>query len=146
MKSKARENLKVVKTLYKCAATHELNAFGEKLDRNVEWIEPTVEGLWFSGMHRGAEAVLKEVMEPAEEKVERFHPRMKKFFAVGDNVIAIGSIRGRGTMTQEPLAAETAHVWTLRDGKVIRFEAFHDPAQWQKVVGLAGPEPQAMAA
>ncbi len=146
MNDQARENIKVVKNLYKFLSLHELNALRDNLDSEVEWIEPAIQGLWFGGTRRGMEAVLKEVLEPAFDKIERFHAKMKKFYAVGDHVIAIGSMRGRGKLTQEPLAADTVHVWTFRNGKVIRFEGFHDPEEWRKTLGLSGAEPQALAA
>ena len=70
---------------------------------------------------------------------------MKKFFAVGEHVVAIGTLCGWGKSTQHELKADTAHVWTLREGKAVRFEAFHDPMNWREVMGLV-PDTQRMAA
>ncbi len=146
MKDQSYENIKLLKSFYEAASRGEVGPARDALDPNVEWIEPNLPGLWFSGTHRGIEAVFKEVIGPTTEKLERFRVKMKKFYAVGDHVVAVGSFRGRGKATGKDLNAPTAHVWTLRNGKAVRFEAFHDPARWREALGLAQPEPQRMAA
>ena len=88
----------------------------------------------------------KDVIGPTNEKIEKFRVKMRKFFAVGDHVVAIGSSRGRGKATGKDLDVATAHVWTLRNGKAVRFEGFHDSTEWREALGLAQPEPQRMAA
>jgi ketosteroid isomerase-like protein len=146
MKDKAHENIKLVKGFYMALRREESGVIRNMLDPNVEWIEPSLPGLWFSGTHRGADAVLQEVIGPTAQKIERFRLKMKKFFAVGDHVIAIGSFHGFGKSTGLELYADTAHVWTLRSGKAVRFEGFHDPTNWREVMGLVEPESQRMAA
>lgn len=146
MKDKAHENIKLVKSFYAAASSGELGSARSLLDPDVEWIEPGLPGLWFSGTHRGAEAVFKEVIGPTNEKIEKFRVKMRKFFAVGDHVVAIGSFRGRSKATGKELDATTAHVWTLRNGKAVRFEGFHDATEWREALGLNQPEPQRMAA
>ncbi len=112
----------------------------------MEWIEPNVPGLWFSGTHRGAETVWKEVIGPTVAKIDKFRVNMKQFFGVGDHIIAIGCFHGRGKATGKELDAATAHVCTLRNGKIVRFEAFHDLDSWLEALGLAHAEPQRLAA
>ncbi len=146
MKDKAHENIKLLKSFYAGVSSGELGATHSLLDPDVEWIEPGLPGLWFSGTHRGAETVFKEVIGATNEKIEKFRVKMRKFFTVGDHAVAIGSFRGRGKATGKNLDAATAHVWTLRNGKAVRFEGFHDANKWREVLGLAQPEPQRMAA
>ncbi len=146
MKDKAHENIKLLKSFYDTVSRGELVSARNALDANVEWIEPNLPGLWFSGTHRGLEAVFKEVIGPTSEKFEGFRVKMKKFVAVGDHVVAIGRFRGRGKITRKDLDAVTVHIWTLRDGRAVRFEAFHDLASWQEALGLAQPESQRLAA
>ena len=56
-----------------------------------------------------------------------------------DNVDAIRHIYeewGRGRGSGVTVDTEGAHVWTLRDGKVVRLEAFADRAKALAAVGL----------
>lgn len=146
MKSNARDNIKLLEHFYDAASRGEFEAVRTALDPNVEWIEPNVPGLWFGGTHRGAEAVWKEVMAPTADKFDKFKVKMRKFHSVGDHVIAIGFFHGHCKATGKELDAATAHVCTVRDGRIVRFEAFHDSANWLETLGLMHPEPQRMAA
>ena len=146
MKDKASENIRLLKSFYAAVASGDLISARGTLDPDVEWVEPYVPNLWFSGIHRSPESVLKQVLEPITEKIRNYRIKIKKFFAFGDHVIAIGTLRGRGKFNHRELDAPTAHVWTLRSGKVVRFEAFHDPASWQDALGLPQLESERMAA
>ncbi len=146
MKSDNQENTKFIKGLYEAASRGDLGPFRQALDPNVEWIEPNVPGLWFSGTHRGADAVGKEVFSPTAEKFEGFRVKVNRVYGVGDHVAVIGYFHGRCKTTGKELDAATLHVCTLRGGKIVRFEAFHDSANWLETLGLAQPEPGRMAA
>ncbi len=146
MKSLQDDNIKLLKSFYDAASRGDFSLIRNALDPTVEWLEPNVAGLWFSGMHRGADAVWKEVMEPTAGKIDQFRIKIKKFYPVGDHIVAIGSFHGRGKTTGKELDAATAHVWTLRNGRIVRFEAFHDAASWLETLGLMHPETHRIAA
>src|SRR5690242_15262534 len=136
MKKYAQENIKFARRFYEAASRNEFDFVRKALDANVEWIEPSRPGLWFSGTHRGAEAVWKEVISPIAEKFDNFRINMKRFYGVGDHVIGIGYFRGHAKVTGKELDAVTAHVITVRNGKIVRFEAFHDRDSWVEALGL----------
>jgi ketosteroid isomerase-like protein len=146
MKNDAQENIKLLRSFYDAASRGDFGPVRDALDPNVEWIEPVVAGLWFGGTHRGADAVRREVIAPAVEKFDNFRVKMNKFYGVGDHIIAIGYFHGRGKTTGKELDAATAHICTFRNGRIVRFEAFHDPASWLETLGLTQGEPQRMAA
>lgn len=146
MKMYGNDNIKAVKSFYGAASSGDFNAARELLDSNVEWIEPNVSGLWFGGTHHGAEAVFKEVFSPTAEKIDKFHVKMKHYFSVGDQVVALGYFRGHGKVTGKELDVATAHVLKLRQGKIVRFEAFHDIPGWMDTLGMIHPDMQRMAA
>jgi ketosteroid isomerase-like protein len=146
MKKYAQENIRLLKGFYAAASGGNFGPVRDALDPNVEWIEPNVPGLWFSGTHRGADAVWQEVIAPTVEKIDSFRVNMRKFYGVGDHIIAIGYFRGRDKATGKELDAATAHICTLRNGRIVRFETFHDTASWLETLGLTQAEPQRMAA
>jgi len=146
MKVYSQGNIKLIKGLYEAASEGDFGPFRKALDPDVEWIEPNVPGLWFSGTHQGAVAVWKEVIGPAAEKLEAFRVKIKRIYAVGENVIAIGYFHGHAKTTGKELYAATAHVCTVHRGKIVRFEGFHDTANWLETLGLTHPELQRMAA
>lgn len=100
------------------------------LDPNVEWIEPDVPDLWFSGAHHGVDAVISDVMQPTAERFDDFRLQCDEFLDAGERVVVTGRFLGRGKDTGIELDAAFAHIWTLRDDKVVRFQGYADTANF----------------
>jgi hypothetical protein len=49
-------------------------------------------------------------------------------------------------VTDLKLDAPTAHIWTLVNGKAVRFEAIHDVLEWQVALGLTSVQSERLAA
>ncbi len=47
----------------------------------------------------------------------------------GEKVVAVLRQRGRSKATGMLIVDTFAQIWTLRDGKITRMEAYHDPIQ-----------------
>ena len=140
------ENVKHLKSFYDAVARGDFTAARQYLDPNLEWMGPDVPGLWFSGTHRGPDALFKEVIEPAYGKISEFRVRMKKYYEVGDHVIALGRISGRNKMTGRELDAAVADIWTLRNGKAVRCQSCHEPAKWLEALVETPPQERRLAA
>jgi ketosteroid isomerase-like protein len=67
-------------------------------------------------------AVTKEVWDEWRFEVERY-------IDAGDRVIALVHVVAEGGLSGVHLERDTAHVWTLADGKVTRCEVFLDRAE-----------------
>ena len=136
MKATGSENVKLVKGFYRALSRVDWSEAQKALAPEILWMEPVVPGLWFSGTHSGVDDLFKEVIEPAERSLGKPQLKMKKFVAVGDHVVAIGKFHGRSKATNLDLDASVVHVWTLRNGRGVRVEAFHDILEWQAALGL----------
>jgi hypothetical protein len=44
------------------------------------------------------------------------------------------------------LYAPTAHIWTVANGRAIRFQGFHDTLEWQLALGLTAIQNDCLAA
>jgi ketosteroid isomerase-like protein len=130
-----QENINIVKKFYELVGEKNFSSARGLFDSNLEWVEPSAQGLYFGGTRYGPEKVFREVIEPTFKHIVDFRIEFSHFFSVGDHVIALGRFYGRGKMTGNELDAPTAHIWTLRDGKIIRFEGYHDTAKWQDALG-----------
>jgi ketosteroid isomerase-like protein len=140
------ESVKQIKVFYNGVARGDFTAACALLDPDIEWREPNVLALWFRGTHYGAEAVRKEVLDPMASKLAGLEMRMKKFFEVGEHVIAIGHYHGRSKATAKELEAASAHIWTLRNGRPVRFEAYHDDTKWLELAKEATRPEKRLAA
>jgi ketosteroid isomerase-like protein len=57
---------------------------------------------------------------------DRFEPQ--EFIAERDKVVVLGHYSGRAKPTGRPLASDWVMIFTLRDGKIVRFREFADVA------------------
>ncbi len=62
----------------------------------------------------------------------------EELIARGDRVIAVVANRARGAASGAEIGSRTAQVWTLRDGKAVRFEYYGSPEAAFEAVGLSG--------
>jgi ketosteroid isomerase-like protein len=60
----------------------------------------------------------------------------ERLTAVGDQVAVAVRYRARGRATGIEVAGRESALWTLRNGKVVRYEWFHEPAEAFEAVGL----------
>ncbi len=56
--------------------------------------------------------------------------------AAGDTVLVEGRCRATARATGKPLDAQVAHVFDLRDGKIVRFQQYTDTWHFAQVTGI----------
>jgi len=59
---------------------------------------------------------------------------------VGDMVVARVEVRARGRASGIEMSERAAHLWELRNGKVIRFETFDDETEALRAAGVSAAE------
>jgi uncharacterized protein len=79
--------------------------------------------------------VFQEVIGPTFEHVEDFRIEIEQYLDAGDHVVALGHDRGRAKSTGRELNLPSAYVCTVDGGKIVRFEAYLDTAQWLRALG-----------
>jgi len=60
----------------------------------------------------------------------------EQFWEVGESVVVALRLTARGRQTDIPVEQRTASVWTIRDGRVLRIQAFSRASQALEAVGL----------
>ncbi|MBE9041232.1 nuclear transport factor 2 family protein [Oscillatoriales cyanobacterium LEGE 11467] len=117
-------NLDIIKTLYQAFENGEIDIILDILDPNVEWHES--EKLPYGGTFVGRDAVLAGVFEKIGLEWENFEARVEEFLDAGDTIVALGFDRGTYKTTGKSMQAPTASVWTLKQGKVVKFVQYID--------------------
>ena len=54
----------------------------------------------------------------------------------GNRVVVIATMRGHGSASGVGIERRHGSVWTIRDGKAVRFQWFYEPEQALEAVGL----------
>ncbi len=130
-----KKNLDIVKNFFDAVPKGDMTVARGVLGDNIEWIEPDVPGLWFAGIHRGAEAALREVVEPTFKYVDDFSIMVDEYLDAGDEIIVLGRFLGRGKETGKNFAIPACFVCRVKNGKIVRFKAYHNTALWLEVIG-----------
>jgi ketosteroid isomerase-like protein len=115
-------NLEVVKGIYAAYARRDFAAFFALLDPEVE-IRQTRQLPW-GGEYRGHDQARELFRKVAE--LTQTTPEPEEYVESGETVVAIGRLRGEAKLTGKPIDVRIVHAWTLRDGKVVRYDAYMD--------------------
>lgn len=95
------------------------------LHPELEWTE--AEGFpYYSGTWRQPEDVLNKLIVPLLRDWDNFYAVADDFIAEGDRVVSLGSYGGVNKATGKTMRAPFAHVWSVADGKLKRFDMFTD--------------------
>jgi ketosteroid isomerase-like protein len=76
-----------------------------------------------------------ELWSKDESVYPDFHVEPERFVDAGEDVAVIGIARGTSVSGVEAQWRQ-GYVWTVRDGRAIRFRWFNDPDEALKAVGL----------
>src|SRR5688572_28169788 len=125
-------NSEVVRSIYDSFAHGDVPKVLEALAPDVRWTE--AEGFPHGGTYSGPDEVLKNVLMTLGTEWDGFSAVPQEFVAQGDKVVSLGQYSGTYKATGKKLSAPYAHVWTLRNGKVVAFVQFTDTAVVQKAL------------
>lgn len=118
------ENIQVVKAAYAAFGRGDIQALLGMLTEDVEWRFPG-EGLPLSGVYRGHDGVARFFKNlDQDSQMVGFEPR--EFLTSGGRVVALGWYRGKIKATGQTFESEWAMAFTVRDGKIARFQEYVD--------------------
>jgi ketosteroid isomerase-like protein len=121
------QNITVVQQVYNNFKAGNIQALLDMLPDNVTWHLPEIEGVPFAGKRTGRDAVRDFfVGVEANQETLEFEPR--EFIAQGDKVVSLGHYRWRVKTTGREFSSDFAHVFTVRDGKIVSFQEYTDTA------------------
>ncbi|MBZ0327936.1 MAG: ester cyclase [Altibacter sp.] len=124
------DNITVVSDLYTNFGKGDVPAVLAALDAKVEWNEAEGNALADGNPYIGPDAVLKGVFERVIAAYENFTLNDIKLHNMeNEQVLATLRYKGKVKATGKSINAQAAHLWTLKDGKVIAFQQYVDTKQ-----------------
>jgi ketosteroid isomerase-like protein len=115
-------NTEIVKQAYSSFATGNVPAVLALFDPGIVWNEckgmPFVKG---DGTFIGPDAVVTNVFMNLPVFFDGFNIAVNEIFGTGDKVVMVGYYQGINKATGNPFKANATHVWTVRNGKLVRF-------------------------
>lgn len=118
-------NLEIIKSTYE-GKTSEEN--GKNLAKyvadDISWTE--AKGFPYAGTYVGLENVIQNVFSRLGSEWIDYKFTPEDYVASDDKVVAYGTYNGTYKLTGKSFTARVAHVWKLKDRKIISFEQFVD--------------------
>jgi len=122
-----QENIKLAQQAYTSFQSGDIQALLALMSEDIKWELPEIEGISFAGKRSGRNEVAEFFSSIADQQeVLEFSPQT--FIAQGDKVAVQGNYRWRVKATGRDYAADWVHVFTIRDGRIIRFQEYTDTA------------------
>jgi len=124
----SQENVELVRTIYRLWS--EYASARHLIDRELEYVNPSyaVE----SGTRYG-----RSTLGKIREVYPDFVVEPERFVDAGEDVVVIGIARGKSASGVEAQWRQ-GYVWTIRNGRAVRFRWFNDPKEALEAVGLEG--------
>ena len=129
-----QQNVDVIRGLYDSFSRGDVPVVLGQMDPQIEWNEAENFIYADGNPYVGPQAVLTGVFMRLGTDWEGFSVAPAKFLDAGDHVVVLGTYSGTHKRTGKAVRAQLAHVWELRDGKVVRFQQYTDTKQFADAV------------
>jgi uncharacterized protein len=115
------ENVEVVRHIYAVWGEEGSPIPSGLLDPEIEWVNPpeAVE----PGTRRGIDA-FAAAAESVSETFDGVGVEIDELLDAGNRVVVVATLHGRGRGSGADVERRQGYIWTIRDGKAIRFEWF----------------------
>jgi ketosteroid isomerase-like protein len=122
----SEENVELIRRMYGLWEAGE--SARELVAEDLEYVNPSyaVE----SGVKRG-----RSFLGAIREVYPDFTSTPEEFLDAGEDVVVIGVARGTGASGVR-VEWRQGYIWTVREGRVVRFQWFNDPAEALAAAGL----------
>jgi ketosteroid isomerase-like protein len=123
----SQENVEKVRAGYEAFSRRDLDAALTHLDPEIEWHQSSAfpDARTFHG-HEGVRQFFDQVFEIFDES--DFVPE-EIIDLGGDQIVVVHRFVGRGQGSRIPVEVHETALWTLREGKAVRLEAFATKAE-----------------
>lgn len=122
----AEANVDALKRGYAALNRGDLSVVLELLDPEIEWREP--EPSPEAGAYRGRES-FERFLRGWLESFEEFRVEPEQVVDRDGRLIAVVRQTGKGRSSGVEVDARLAHVWTVEDGRAVRWEAVGQPEE-----------------
>lgn len=118
------DNTETIKRFYDSFRTKDKESYLSLCSDNIEWY--VMGGMPGGGAFIGKKAVFEEYFPKMLSNFREFHAITEEFFDAHENVIVTGKYEGVAKSTGRKFTAKFAHIYTLRNSKIVKFRQYAD--------------------
>ena len=132
----ARDKVDVVKRVVEASNRRDVDgAFAELVTPDFEW-HPAIVGALYGAVYRGREGVERFAADTSENW-EELQNVAAEFRDLGDRVLVLGRLKGRGKGSGAPVDQQYAGIYDFRGDRVWRYRVYFDRAEGLRAAGLS---------
>lgn len=125
-------NGEIIKGIYDSFATGNIPGVLGAMDANISWTEAA--GFPYAGTYIGPMAIVENVFMKLATEWDGFAAVPEQIVDGGDTVVALGNYSGTYKATGKSMKVPFAHVYDLKDGKIVKFAQHTDTAKVAEVL------------
>lgn len=129
------DNVSLLRGAYEAFGRGDIPAVLGVMHPDVTWNEAENVTYDDGGPFIGTEQVLQKLFMRLGSEWDGFRVDVEEILDCGQRVVALARYRAVYKATGKQLDAQVAHVWTVEDGKVTRFDQYTDTLQFAEVTG-----------
>jgi uncharacterized protein len=132
----SQKNLETVRGIYEAFDRGDIPKVLGQMEHNIEWNE--AENFIYADRnpYLGPQAVLEGVFMRLGSEWDGFTVTPEEWLDAGNRVVVLGNYRGTHKATGKSVQAQFAHVWGVKQGRVVRFQQYTDTKQFAEAVAV----------
>ncbi len=119
-----RTNLNIIADHYAASARQDITSMMAEVSPDVQWTE--MAGFPCAGTWTGPEQITENVFKILDSEWRGYRFDLEELIDAGARIIGVGHYCGTYRKTGKFMQVRATHIWTLNDGKIVRFEQFTD--------------------
>lgn len=126
------DNLQVIRATYEGSSADNVKNLLASLAPTAQWTEAP--GFPYAGTYVGPDAIIKGVFNRLASEWIGYRAEVHTYLAEGDRVAAFGVYSGTYRATGKSMQAEFAHLYQLKDGKILTMHQYVDTHMVQEAL------------
>ncbi len=132
----SRVDIEMLRTGYEAFSRGEWDSVFRAAHPDIELI--TTDRVTNPGTYRGVDDI-RRFFEDLFAPFEEVAAEPEEFLERGDQIVVLVVVRSRPRGSSAFIENRIGHLWTMRDGQVVRFQIFPEREKALEAAGLSGP-------
>ena len=130
----SQENVQIIQGVYEAFGRGDVPTVLGQMDQGIEWNE--AENFIYADRNPyvGPQAVLEGVFMRLGSEWEGFTVTPEEWLDAVDRIVVLGTYSGTHKATGRRVRAQFAHIWSVRESRVVRFQQYTDTKQFAETV------------
>ena len=130
----SQENMTVIRGMYESFSRGDVTSVLGQMHQHIEWRE--AENFIYADRnpYRGPQAVLEGVFMRLASEWADFKVMPEEWLDAGNHIVVLGTYNGRHKESGKEVRAQSAHIWGVTHGRVVRFQQYTDTKQFADAI------------